>query len=287
MGESILNVDELIQRLAQAETLAGLPPIVNLLDSAPRNPPESIQAAFVGSSYATAYAEAASFVRVADQWTRRHGHARLADASLVIDFGGGWGRISRMLLAHVPPTALYALDVDIQMTALVGTTLPGVQAMTVAPYPPTVLRDAIAEAIVSFSVFTHLEPAAHAAWAREFGRLTKAGKMVFLTLHDVAFFGQVQAAKDAVAAGDRSEFSMALASCFADALEGERRYKRGEPVYAAMGGGGVRSADFYGWAVIPPEFIERAWTEAGFQVVEWVPAGTLFPQAMVGLVKRS
>lgn len=287
MDESTPNVGELIQALAQAETLADLPPVVDVLRAAPPNPPESIQLAFVGSSYLPAYAEAASFVRVADGWLHRHRNRRLANAERVVDFGSGWGRITRMLLAHVHPSAVYALDVDLQMTALVGTTLPGVNAMTVAPMPPTVFGDGIADVVLAFSVFSHLAPVAHVAWASEFGRISTRGAMVFLTLLDVQFFGQVQSAQEAVARGEDDPFTVAFAGCLPDATEARRRYESGEPVYAAVGGGGVRSADFYGWAAVPREFIERTWGNAGFDIVEWVPSGTLFPQAMVGLAKRS
>jgi len=106
MDESIRTVDELIHAFARAETLAVLPPVVDVLRVAPPNPPESVQAAFVGSSYLTAYAEAASFVRVADQWSERHRSQGLAASRLIVDFGSGWGRISRFLLAPVRPSAL-------------------------------------------------------------------------------------------------------------------------------------------------------------------------------------
>ena len=287
MDESICTVDELIHAFARAETLAVLPPVVDVLRVAPPNPPESVQAAFVGSSYLTAYAEAASFVRVADQWSERHRSQGLAASRLIVDFGSGWGRISRFLLAHVRPSALYALDVDLQMTALVSSTLPGVNTMTVAPFPPTVFRDGVADAFFAFSVFSHLSPVAHVAWAREFGRLSGTTAMVFLTLLDAAFFDQVQSAKDAVGRGEDDPFTVALAGCLPDALEAQRQYESGEPVYAGVGGGGVRSADFYGWAAVPPAFMEQTWGDAGFDIVEWVPSGTLFPQAMVALVKRS
>src|SRR5687768_10056082 len=178
MDDAAPSFDELIHRFARADTLRVVPSVVDVMRIAPPNPPESVQAAFVGSSYLTAYAEAASFVRVADEWLGHHRDRRLADASRVVDFGAGWGRISRLLLAHVHPSALYALDIDVEMTALVGSTLPGVNAMTIGPYPPTVLRDGMADAVLSFSVFSHLSPAAHAAWAREFGRLSGPGTMV-------------------------------------------------------------------------------------------------------------
>ena len=287
MAESDRFVDALIYSLAGAKTMRNLPRPVDVLRKPPPNPPEIIQSNFVGASYVNAYAEAASFVRVADEWSRKHRGVGLADASQVIDFGAGWGRISRMLLARLAPAKLYALDVDLEMTALVNATLPGVNALTVAPFPPTALRDGMAEDILAFSVFSHLSPDAHAAWAGEFGRLVPCSGMVFLTLLDQAFFDQVLETKNAVAAGSGDAFALSLSQCFPDLDETRVKYDAGEPVYAGIGGGGVRTGDYYGWAAIPPEFISRVWGPAGFDVVEWVPSGTLFPQAMVCLVKRT
>jgi hypothetical protein len=286
LAESGRAVDNLIHSFAGAKTLDAVPRVVDVLRESPPNPPEVIQAQFVGASYVTAYAEAASFVGVADEWSIEHRGRGLAASSHVIDFGSGWGRISRMLLAYVAPAKLYAIDVDLEMTALVGTTLPGVNVLTVQPFPPTVLRDGMADSVLAFSVFSHLSPDAHEAWAREFGRLVAASGMVFFTLLDQVFFDQVRGAKEAVVAGSADAFAQSLSLCFPDLDSSRRRYEAGEPAYAGIGGGGVRTGDYYGWAAIPPEFIKRVWGNAGFDVVQWVPSGTLFPQAMVGLVKR-
>ena len=286
MGDSTTDDETLVHALAGADTLASTPPVVDVVHTAPPNPPRALQASFVGSSYLTAYAEAASFVRVANQWLERHRNQQLADVDPVIDFGAGWGRISRLLLAHVPPSSLFAVDVDVEMTALIGSTLPGVNVLTVQPYPPTVLRDGMAGAVLSFSVFSHLSPHAHASWARELGRLCRPGAMVCITLLDAAFFDQVQSAKDAVARGDDEPFGAALAQCFPDVADALRKYEAGKHVFAAVGGGGVRSSEFYGWAAAPSKFVDKEWGAAGFNIVEWVPSGILFPQAMVGLVKR-
>src|SRR4051795_5185488 len=99
MPESDLDVEHLIHSLADAATLDSLPAVVDVLRTPPPNPPEAIQASFVGASYRSAFAEAARFVRVADEWSSRHRGQPLADAGRVIDFGSGWGRISRLLLA--------------------------------------------------------------------------------------------------------------------------------------------------------------------------------------------
>ena len=68
----------------------------------------------------------------------------------MIDFGSGWGRITRTLLTKTPATNLYALDVDDRMTALLNTTLPGVNAMTVNPMPPTPLATGAFDGVVAF-----------------------------------------------------------------------------------------------------------------------------------------
>jgi hypothetical protein len=286
MAEPDSVLDRLIHSFAAAETLAQLPPVVDVQGTAPPNPPEATQAKFVGASYVTAYAEAASFVRVADEWSQRHRNRGLGSSANVVDFGSGWGRISRFLLAHVPPSALYAVDVDLEMTALVNTTLPGVNAMTVASMPPTVLRDSVTDSVLAFSVFSHLSPDAHVAWAHEFGRIVSDTGMVFLTVLDHVFLDQVRGAKEAVAGGSQEPFTASLAECFPDLDAARARYNAGEPAYAGVGGGGVLTGDFYGWAAIPKAFVERVWGEAGFDIVEWVPSGTLFGQAMVALVQR-
>jgi hypothetical protein len=285
MADTPPQIEDLVHMFARAETLARIPEVVDIFAKTPPNPPEATQIAFVGSSYVDAYAEAASFVRVAQQWLNRHAGRSLGSVDCVLDFGAGWGRISRMLLAHVGPATLYTMEVDQQMTALIASTLPGVGLITVRPYPPTVLRDRIADAIFSFSVFSHLSPSAHIAWAEELGRLVSPGGMVFMTVLDEAFLDVVESAQRARDEGSIDPFAESLASCFPDINEARRSYQRGEAVFCATGGGGVRSAEFYGWTAAPPDFVKAAWTSGGMRIVEWVPSGTLFPQAMVGLMK--
>ncbi len=281
-----LDTAALVGRLAAAKSLPGLPDIVDITASAPPNPPENVQAQFAGRSYEDAYNEAATFVYVVDEWLTRHCDRPLSPKSRVLDFGSGWGRITRVLLTLVPPTSLFAVDVDPQMTALLNTTLPGVNALTVTPMPPTVLADASVDAAIAFSVFSHLAPHTHEAWADEFGRVLAPGGMAFITLMDAAFLTQVREAKEQVAAGAAVPFQVGLAPVFDDIDTAETAFNNGEAVYSPSGGGGIRTSDYYGWAAMPPRYIQQVWGAAGFDVVEWVPSGVLFGQAMVGLVRH-
>jgi hypothetical protein len=268
----------LVSRLSAAGTLHTLPEVVSLATDVPANPPQEIQQTFVGSSYEEAYGEAETFVEACGGlmggWP--------AEAR-VLDFGSGWGRITRLLLPHVDPTRLHLLDVDPAMTALVNQTLPGTNAMTVAPMPPSHLAEASIDVGVAFSVFSHLSPQAHEAWAKELGAVIKPGGWMFITVLDASFFGTLAGAVAAVAAGDHTPFAAAMAGLFPDVEVARRHYAAGQLVYAGNGGGGVRTGDFYGWAAAPRGYVSRNWGAAGFTLEHWIPQGELFQQALVGL----
>ena len=273
-----------VASFATAPSLSALPGVVDVRAAAPPNPPEEVQVKFVGRSYAEAYAEAESFVRVCDEFAGTHGPGELGSLERIIDFGSGWGRITRTLLLKTEPSRVFALDVDGEMTALVNTSLPGVNAMTVRPDPPTVLGDESVQAVLAFSVFSHLSGPAHEAWAAEFGRLVAAGGIVAITVLDEAFFAQVAGAQAAVAAGAADAFATSLATTFPELDRARKAFDHGEIQFAGTGGGEVRTADYYGWAAAPRKYIERVWGQAGFRLVEWVPSGVLFPQALAFLV---
>jgi hypothetical protein len=270
---------------SKATSMQSLPEVIDVSKVVPDNPPEEIQMKFVGLSYEGAYAEAETFVTVADQFAAKHGKGGFDSLNRILDFGSGWGRITRTLLTKVPATKIHAIDVDEQMTALLNTTLPGVNALTIAPEPPTVLGEASIDAAVAFSVFSHLSGPAHEAWAAEFGRIVAPGGVVAITVLDAAFFGQIAGAQAAVAAGEADAFAESLATTFADLAAAQAGFKNGEIQYASSGGGEMRTGDYYGWAAAPTQYVERVWGAAGFQIVEWVPSGVLFPQALVFLVR--
>ena len=252
-----MDYKRLAHAFGDAPTLDAVPDVVDIANTMPLSPPPDLQLRVTGASGEEVYRQAAAFVTLV---------ARFGIVGPALDFGSGWGRICRFLLAHVPPASLYALDVDPAMTALTQATLPGVQSLTVTESPPTVLRDSTAATVTAFSVFTHLSPSAHESWARELGRLTRPEGTAHLTVLDA----------DSIKTG-----------VFADSEAAWERYAHGEFVYTATGGGGVLDPEFYGWAAAPREYIEVTWAKAGFKIANWVPSsGVLGHQAMVSFRKR-
>lgn len=280
---------EYVTRLAEAASLEALPPIADPVNRTPLNPPQHIQEKFVGSSYLAAFTEAETFVdRVFDFWPGGNIADLDVSAQTAFDFGSGWGRISRMLLRRLRPDQVWASDVDSEMTTLLHTTLPGLNAVTNAPWPPTVFRPAGFDVVTAFSVFSHLSEEAHREWAHEFGRLVRPGGRVFITVLEDDFLAMVAGAQAAVAAGEADLFAERLSVVVTDALSAHAAARRGEFVYAGEGADddGPRSRSFYSWAVAPRSWVEKTWGEAGFDLVDFVPTGVLFDQAMAILQRR-
>jgi SAM-dependent methyltransferase len=274
----------LVQRLASGAPLGDPPAVVDVQGSAPPNPPEQLQMQFVGLSFEKAYAEAEAFVTAVADELRACGHPGLA-GSRVLDFGSGWGRISRVLLTSVPPDRLFAADVDPEMTALVNVTLPGINAMTVPPAPPTVLATASMDVVVAFSVFSHLSGSAHEAWAHEIGRLLRPGGVAAVTVLGEDFIDIVEGAQAEVARGDANDFASSMATVFDDPAAARAGFRADRVQFWATGGGGVRTSDYYGWAAASRRCVERIWGDAGLELFRWVPSGEVFPQALAVLVR--
>jgi 2-polyprenyl-3-methyl-5-hydroxy-6-metoxy-1,4-benzoquinol methylase len=244
-----VNESAFVRRLAEADTLDALPHVVDPVRRAPMNPPQNIQQKFVGSSYVAAYAEAERFVdRAFDHWPKGD-----ITTQTVLDFGSGWGRITRMLLRRLRADQVWSSDVDSEMTVLLNSTLPGVNSVTNAPFPPTVFRAGTFDAITAFSVFSHLSEEAHRQWAAEFARVTHEGSRVYITVLESAFLAVVAGAQAAVAAGEASDFAQQLAQVVPDAAASTEAARRDEFVYAGGGADddGPRSRSFYSWAVAP------------------------------------
>lgn len=278
-----MQISDLAARFASGEALETVPGVVDVGTDVPPNPPEALQVNFVGLSFDAAYAEADAFVSAVEDDLVASGRPRLRDTPRVLDFGSGWGRISRVLLTRVSPQRLFALDVDPEMTALVNRTLPGINAMTVLPAPPTVLGDGSIDVAVAFSVFSHLSGDAHHAWAEEFGRVVRVGGAVAITVLGEEFIDLVDGAQRAVGAGTADAFSQQMATVFDDVAATRAGYRRGEVQFGATGGGGVRTSDYYGWAVASRRCVEQVWGAAGFRILAWHPTNELFPQALAVL----
>ena len=126
----------------------------------PDMPDVELQRLWNGTSGVALAAQGAGFYRKLCERYGRHSDRPLAESS-VLDFGCGWGRLTRFLARDVEPSNLYGCDpvegiLDICRTNGVPATLARSGAV-----PDRLPFDGPFDLAFAFSVFTHLSEAAH------------------------------------------------------------------------------------------------------------------------------
>jgi len=250
--------------------LAGYQP-----DSAPQGvlcgyPSEELQANTVGCAGRAALTFPFRFWVDVRQSCGRLGVA-LTPSTRILDFGCGWGRITRFFFRDTSPENITGIDVDTEFIGICRRIMSGGTYQVVDPLPPTDLPSGSFELVVGYSVFSHLAQHAADAWMKELARLLKPGGLLAVTIRPRQFLDYCESLKGTKARvrrwlsafrGTRAPahpYLEALAGMFPDFGEARRRYDAGEFVYAPLGGGGPRDRSFYGEALIPERYVRQAW----------------------------
>jgi 2-polyprenyl-3-methyl-5-hydroxy-6-metoxy-1,4-benzoquinol methylase len=160
----------------------------------------------------------------------------------VLDWGCGPGRIVRHLPALLPRAAVYATDYNPKYIDWCSKELKGIHFSLNQIYPPLNYTDSFFDAIIGFSIFTHLSRENHFAWISELHRVIKTGGAAFITTQGQAYRAKLLPAEQAVF--DKGEMVSRE-----NVLEGNRLFS----------------------AFQPPEFIEQL-IAGKFEVIEFIPA---------------
>lgn len=247
-------LDTLIRSLDSAQTSP-------LGESLPRFPSVEMQQNTTGLSAEAALRQAHAFYSDVDRETKALGR-ELGPTTRVLDFGFGWGRISRTFMEKISVRNLYGVDVDPSFVEMTRALFDSDHFDVCAPFPPTQYQDGSFDLVIAYSVFSHLSEKACADWMGEFARIVKPGGVVAWTTRHDSFFDFCQWAKHQKAPA--SSYTHALGALFPDLADARRRYRNGEIVHGAsdgVGGGGPRDASFYGETWIPPQYARTAYAE--------------------------
>jgi SAM-dependent methyltransferase len=128
----------------------------------PGLPKPALQQMWNGTSGAALAAQSVCFYRRLKQAWGEHGSGEIASAR-VLDFGCGWGRLTRMLARDVDPGNLYGCDpVESILDVCRENGVPAELARSEF-LPESVPFDDSFDMVFSFSVFTHISERAHLA----------------------------------------------------------------------------------------------------------------------------
>lgn len=235
-------------------------------------PAAAVQERFVGSSGRPALEEATAFV------DRLIAEAGTDPAQWrVLDFGCGWGRISRVLLRVCTAENLVGADVLPQSVAMCREAMALAVFRETAADRPLPFGDASFDVVTAYSVFSHLDESTFRRHFDDFHRLLpKGGLVAFTTLkpaHFACWVLEEKGEKYMRVHLERARFSAGLWA---------RRLEGGEILFVPTGGGDeVLKSSFYGQTIIPRTYLERM---AGFRLVAYHDDARL-PQAFV-LLRR-
>ena len=105
----------------------------------------------------------------------------LSEYRSILDFGCGVGRLARMFKGH--PGTIAGCDIDHRHVEWVDATLDFVDAKLSDVTPPIPYADDQFEALISISIFTHLNEASQDQFLAELARVTAPDGLLFLTVH--------------------------------------------------------------------------------------------------------
>jgi SAM-dependent methyltransferase len=191
------ELDDDVWGLLLTQEYDSYPNIRRLL---PDVPDASLQELWNGTSGVALAAQSVAFYSKLRSRHADHSDRSLRDSD-VVDFGCGWGRLTRYLARDVQPGRLFGCDPVEQILDVCRTS--GVPAtLGKSPFVPEELPFATQfDLAFSFSVFTHISERAHEACLRALYRSLRPGALLVVTVrppHYVRFSPLMKPALDAL-----------------------------------------------------------------------------------------
>ena len=106
---------------------------------------------------------------------------RLCQFKKLLDFGCGCGRLARMFKGH--PFKITGCDVDSRHVQWINENLGFMDAVLTGLRPPLPFSENEFDAVISISVFTHLNERSQDEFLKELWRITGRGGYLFITVH--------------------------------------------------------------------------------------------------------
>jgi SAM-dependent methyltransferase len=202
----------------------------------------------------------------------------LGSADAILDFGCGWGRITRFFLKEVGPDGLWGVDLWPELIQICRDTNRWGNFKKTDFFPPIDFADDTFDLVFCYSVFSHFSERSQRQWIDEFPRILKPGGLLIATTRDRAFIEYCRRVRDEPeGSASRNAF---LAPMFDDADTWLARYDRGEfcwdtstEVYGDL-------APHFGEACIPEEYVRRHWSQR-LEILDYIDARNVAAQNVI------
>ena len=182
----------------------------------------------------------------------------------ILDFGGGWGRISRFFLKDTKPEHILITDcMNTSIHWLKATGNP-CNILKNEPLPPIAGLNMSFDLIYSFSVFSHLSEQFLRAWLTYLMESLRPGGFLVFTTRGHQFINDIESLY-------RENSSSSLREKLPHHEEVRARYIKGEFQFYPTGGGDELNSDCYGETLVPRSYIEANYRSVLVDFTEEVP----------------
>ncbi len=231
----------------------------------PPLPSPAIQEQFVGSALGPAFEEAYVFYSTFSGYAAALAMPFDREDATFLDFGCGWGRFLRYAMNDFPRERLYATDIDPTIIAsCIDASIPARYSI-IEPLGTLPFSDNFFSHAMAYSVFTHLPEHVHLNWSSEIIRVLKPGGVFCGTIETRKFLDFIESLPPEEQCSNNWYRGLATYRGQAKSLQSD--YDNGKFIYLPTGGGGIRTSDVYGDAVVSPKYIETNWKGASLRAV--------------------
>jgi SAM-dependent methyltransferase len=220
----------------------------------PSLPSDEVQIQFTSMAGRQNLLQAFGFYDVARKYIAGVGQPR------ILDFGCGWGRISRFFLRETAPANLYLADaMDSAIQCLRSTDNPCNVIYNQKRPPIKGIAPESLDLVYAYSVFSHLSEEYFRLWIDYFFHILKPGGHIVFTTRGWIFIEHLQRLRDRRDdhPPNMQEYVQRLCEEMPTPVRIARRYSEGEFQWFTMGGSLELTSDFWGEAFIPKSYLEK------------------------------
>ncbi len=257
-----LSNRELLYLFLNFEKICG-----EFIEFVPGLPPEEMQRNWTGAAGKVTLLEAMRFFQAISDYAATYGE-RINENTKILDFGCGWGRITRYFMRDVSHMNLHGADCFKEALDAAKAQNKWVSFSLTEPMPPTDYHSSMFDIIYLYSVFSHLSEDVHLKFLEEFHRILKPGGLLIATTRPRKFVPLIADLRKRQLAGQEQDAAASLVST----KQYLALYDEGVFCYGPTGGGGPLEPSFYGESCIPEKYVRLHWSK-WFEVQEYRHAG--------------
>lgn len=251
----------------------------------PEFPEENTQKLFTSFSGNDAIIEAFNFFQIVKEQSIKY-NIPFNINSKFLDFGSGWGRISRCFLKDLNSENIFGIDVFPDIVEKCKKIIPYCNFSVCDFSPPTNFENNSFDIIVGFSVFSHLSEQLHLKWIEEFARILKTDGILVVTTLASSF---VEICKNAIANSLQSDWHRSIADGikkgYTNFDKAQEEFDKGNYFHLPTGGGFFLPEENYGWTVVSEKYARRHWTK-NLIFKNYVDESSEIPQAVIVMQKK-